>query len=797
MSKRIFQTTILGHAVDSWVPPQTPADEQANAWRLSRMQRRLLSDTPWIRVVDAPTGSGKSYAFQKAVLPEGKNNGGHVLFVAPTRRLTENLASALVEGLMAETKPQAIDKNLDETAQRQAIEQAVMVWNGQQRIENALQGRTIWRKRQFSSIGNPFRLGRTVFTVLEIVRDMLFPTRLVAGEGDNRGSVWLSRFKHVVFDEFHTLGPDGLALALVMVAMVQAINQREQIRAKERNRDPRYTYLTFLSATPVDVLSFLKAGLGSTPHQATEVPTPARLVKLDDTDSGDGICLVSESLIHSDQPQWPTPGDWGTQARYRSLHGDVALEGVEAYTISELVEGRLEDIVQDIQQRRQVVCLWDSKAQLMVERQEVERIIRAAWASKGHGRELIFLEVHAAADRRRGEGTSPIALGAADVILGTASVEAGVTFRDNRLLLMEPGFTLMNMVQRLGRCARGINQGIPTQGRVVIRVDPDGSWKNDYRPWWPCVVEALQKMNSTSRVDTLMVALRQAAWPGADNGLYQQDGLGGRAQARASLFWAGCWMVLERNGKTRSNEWMGNPPRRVLGIKVQLSKLELLLKRPHKVRRNTGPINLQLLTTAEYGALKAWLARWRQESQALREIAPTIWVIDTNPKTHSWRAQPFDLAWLARFTKVLETGQACSIEQAKELFPNDEWSDGDIFIQLGVGRELKILPKEERKNKKKVPAGQDFLFPLGETRWVGETNSAAHGAAEQLEALANRVDERLQQWAALSGGSQEEGRKLVEALKRLSNLVSQTGRAVPATTQLDSAAAAWCESLVL
>ena len=54
---------------------------------LSPMQGRLLRSKKLARLVSAPTGSGKSYAFMRAVLDED----AHVLFIVPTKRLLQNL----------------------------------------------------------------------------------------------------------------------------------------------------------------------------------------------------------------------------------------------------------------------------------------------------------------------------------------------------------------------------------------------------------------------------------------------------------------------------------------------------------------------------------------------------------------------------------------------------------------------------------------------------------------------------------------------------------------------------------
>ena len=54
---------------------------------LSPMQERLLRSDKFVRLVSAPTGSGKSYAFMRAVLDEN----ARVLFIVPTKRLLQNL----------------------------------------------------------------------------------------------------------------------------------------------------------------------------------------------------------------------------------------------------------------------------------------------------------------------------------------------------------------------------------------------------------------------------------------------------------------------------------------------------------------------------------------------------------------------------------------------------------------------------------------------------------------------------------------------------------------------------------
>ena len=73
---------------------------------LSPMQERLLRSEKHVRLVSAPTGSGKSYAFMRAVLDEG----AHVLFIVPTKRLLQNL----IEDARGQARDRLRERGLDD-----------------------------------------------------------------------------------------------------------------------------------------------------------------------------------------------------------------------------------------------------------------------------------------------------------------------------------------------------------------------------------------------------------------------------------------------------------------------------------------------------------------------------------------------------------------------------------------------------------------------------------------------------------------------------------------------------------
>ena len=69
---------------------------------LSPLQERMLNEAAPIRIFSAPTGAGKSYAYQKGM----RERDERVLFIVPTRRLAQNLAQGLVSDLMHDGVPE-------------------------------------------------------------------------------------------------------------------------------------------------------------------------------------------------------------------------------------------------------------------------------------------------------------------------------------------------------------------------------------------------------------------------------------------------------------------------------------------------------------------------------------------------------------------------------------------------------------------------------------------------------------------------------------------------------------------
>ncbi|MGH6815697.1 MAG: DEAD/DEAH box helicase family protein, partial [Hyphomicrobiaceae bacterium] len=155
-----FATTILRHCVPS------------GADGLSPLQRQTIDCPKKVRVFSAPTGSGKSYAFQRAIVERPQTR---VLFIVPTRRLVQNLADSLIEELV---KAEAA-KSRDEAAQ------TIALWSSDERtrLEHARPDLKVGRLRVQELRGwDEGQARRMIFATPESVAWLLFrPDRSVHG----------------------------------------------------------------------------------------------------------------------------------------------------------------------------------------------------------------------------------------------------------------------------------------------------------------------------------------------------------------------------------------------------------------------------------------------------------------------------------------------------------------------------------------------------------------------------------------------------------------------------------------
>ena len=364
---------------------------------LSPMQERLLRSDKFVRLVSAPTGSGKSYAFMRAVLDEG----AHVLFIVPTKRLLQNL----IEDAREQARERLRRRGWGDAQVEAWIDEQIVEWSGNQ-ANDGTESLAATRVRQFLN-GGALSGGRVIFAIPEVVVTMVSGIR-IAGASAVNPFLYLRYFDHIVFDEFHTI--DDRSFGLACLFSLLAVAER---RGK----------VSFLSATPIDVTKvFERLGVG------------------------DGeVEQISEEIVAGHPP------------RHRPIHGDVTLSLREC-SLSESFGLSINAVRESIAGNRTVIVIYDSLQRLKQEEPAIQGMLIRAGLQDAR-----ILAINSIDDSTRKPGEprrgrryeDPRQY---DVLLCTSSVEIGVTFRSN-LMFMEPGFGLASFMQRVGRVSRGADNG--------------------------------------------------------------------------------------------------------------------------------------------------------------------------------------------------------------------------------------------------------------------------------------------------------------------------------------------------
>ena len=364
---------------------------------LSAMQERLLRSDKFVRLVSAPTGSGKSYAFMRAVLDED----AHVLFIVPTKRLLQNL----IDDARAQAREQLSAQGWGEDLIENWINTRIVEWSGNQ-DRTAHEGLSATRAGQVLNAGSHSG-GRVIFAIPEVVVKMISGIR-VTGASVVNPFFYLRRFDHVVFDEFHTIDDRSFGLASLFSFLA----------VKERCGK-----VSLLSATPIDVTRVLeRLGVGA----------------------GD-IEKIAETVVDGHPPG------------HRPIHGNVTLSLREC-SLAESFALSINAVRASIKGNRTVIVIYDSLRRLKKEESEIRRALVGAGLQ---GASVLSINSIDDSERKPGEprrGRRYADPRKYDVLLCTSSVEVGVTFRST-LMFTDPGFGLASFVQRVGRVSRGAENG--------------------------------------------------------------------------------------------------------------------------------------------------------------------------------------------------------------------------------------------------------------------------------------------------------------------------------------------------
>lgn len=533
---------------------------------LSPLQQALVEEPAKVRIANAPTGAGKSYAFERAMIDKDHR----ILFIVPTRRLCQNLAAGLMEALVDQhgwPEKAAAAKvalwNSDETRRLKEIGEINI---GARRI------------REIYALDPTRQGGEMIIAVPEVVSCLLLRYRLDKGQADAGVFDLLRVFDHIVFDEFHTISPRGFGLAGLLAKLAVEFSESS---AK----------VSFLSATPLDIQPVLER-LG--------IPQ-------------ESIAELKEELTEQG----------------RAVHGDVRLSLCECAGLPDLLESQIDAMQAQIKRGRQVVIIYNALADLQRHLPRMEKILRQAGIKKG--RSLVIDSIDDSRTHNKNEGffamgryLSPDRF---DVLIATASVEMGVTFRSD-FLVMEPGFEAMNFLQRYGRAARGDHDGC-----VLVRFDKNflkkNVWFRRFKKW----VEKHegQKVNIDELTDVLSRNSREQFKDCPREGRSYFGKLPNRAAFTAGLYWNLLMGHLSNKGHRWKHlkEHQPKPAKQIFGLLKQVRQMESDVMIGHSV--------------------KEWCDRFEQEARTLRDIGTQVRVVEEDGEM--FRVQEL---WLRRNTDILD-----------------------------------------------------------------------------------------------------------------------------------------------
>jgi len=446
---------------------------------LSWLQEQLLTCKKPIRIADAPTGAGKSFAFQKGMVKYGQR----ILFMVPTKRLAQNLVRGLLDDLVKPESEGGAGWNGEKARNKVAL------WSSDATQQLRKEGVTkigVHRVRELFKLDETREGGEMIIAVPESVNNILLREFRSHGQTDVSIFHVLNAFDHIVFDEFHTIQARGFGLAALFAKLAAALWQDgEKVRAK----------VSFLSATPVNIMPVLKK------------------LEIDET----LIVSLSEKI--------------GTTGRF--IHGDVQLHFANVDSLPELMQQY--DMQAQVVKGRQTVVIYNKLEDLQRQIPQLEQAVLAAGIQPEDCLLINSIDDSKAELKKAGHFTVGRNQNPMDfkVLITTSSVEMGVTFKAD-LLLMEPGFEAMNFLQRSGRVARG-----NYQGQVIMRFDETFA---DGKPWlrklWAWYVK-----NDTKRLEIgdLITVLCQSVAKrfedGTNNPTKYYARLSNRAVYTAGLYW--------------------------------------------------------------------------------------------------------------------------------------------------------------------------------------------------------------------------------------------------------------------
>ena len=554
---------------------------------LSWMQERLICSNSPVRLASAPTGSGKSYAFMRAVISEG----ARVLFIVPTKRLLQNL----IDDARQQAENALRDRGLTERAIGAWKSDNLITWSSNQEPD---QGCSVLLTRARQTLdASASQSGRIIFAIPEIVVKMIRGVPLPEASMLNPFS-FITLFDHVVFDEFHTVDDRAFGLACLLACC--AVEER---KAK----------VSLLSATPIDVTGLFEK-FGVQRHDME---------------------VIKEQITA------------GCPKGNRSIHGHVELRIVEC-SPSEAVQRNIDELRRAATNGRQIIIIYDSLQQLKKE----ECSIRSFLINSGIEDNRI-LSINSIDDSMLEYGQPALGRRYADpreydVLLCTSSIEVGVNFR-SVLMIMNPGLNPAGFMQRVGRVARGNDDG-----RILICLPEN---QRNRQRWIKRVVRTIREhdeLDIESFVEKILHEVKQRLVPSVkdihtDPEMYDVQFF--QRPSWRGIYWAALFVVAiceQMNvQKAAKNRLFKISPNYVWAIKSRIDEIRSVRIVDDCRRAKDQPHKL-------------WVKALLNSALAYRDIGATITVVDPDGSRRQVRE-----SFLLRCTDILRTHIICDLDSER------------------------------------------------------------------------------------------------------------------------------------
>lgn len=598
-----------------------PSDQNG----LSPMQAEMLSSTALLNVVYAPTGAGKSFVFRKAVA-----KGERVLFIVPTKRLGENQRLSMIEDMC---DPGIAQRECRPHWTRTLAEKKIQVWDGNFSERLRAEGHSSPLDYYAGRLGTLSyeEGGEIIFATPELIACLLLKPSRKGTRSDVGANFICSNFDRIVYDESHTIEERGFGLVSVLALASKSI---AKVEGKRR------ASIFLLSATPLSFDNLLtKIGF--------------------DTDNREEVRKISETVIEN--------GD-------RILHGDVCVEFHSDDTILDHLTTHPE-LIENASREKKAVLIYDSLRDLRDDELPLTKL--ATDDQKG---EVLFeSSQHAQIESETSGRTHD--LNDKAIIASTSTIEVGVTIRNVRTMIVNPGMSAAALLQRIGRAARG-----DMTGKVIVVFKKRPSWLmricKDLAAAGETVTihqfsEIFAKASKNRQIDTVAEEGEGEGEAVTDEDFTSFGTMGTKTLHCSALF----HHLIERR---LSETGLGGYAKTMRECAPKQTALMGAL--------------LRTVETKGWPCGKEWVAALLNEAENLRSFSPTVTVcVDGDMRVG------IPTNWLAKNTTILET---CPLEYRER---------GDPIIRCSKSQWNDLKDKSERTREMTRPC----LRPDGSVTSVG------------------------------------------------------------------------------